>query len=150
MISRSLNDFASTGEDIPEDDDPETLASRPYDYVPSEPAKGTDSTLDEPEEDIQLDQLIERSRGHISKNPSMQDMCEPHPHDPGSQSLGSCDQTVRTFGKLTKRIYAGEGWWGPGCLGKRMIGHEMARPKPARNDAKLAVHVGAEIRHGPY
>ncbi|RWW35371.1 hypothetical protein BHE74_00059710 [Ensete ventricosum] len=63
MTSRSLCDLAPTGEGIPEDDDPEMLASGPSDRIPSELAEGTTLTLDEPDEDIRPDQGDEGSRG---------------------------------------------------------------------------------------
>ncbi|RWW82722.1 hypothetical protein BHE74_00008797 [Ensete ventricosum] len=67
MTSRSLCDLASTGEGIPEGDDPETLASGPSDRVPSELAEGMTLTLDEPEEDIRPDQGDEGSRRKTGK-----------------------------------------------------------------------------------
>ncbi|RZR75259.1 hypothetical protein BHM03_00052930 [Ensete ventricosum] len=67
MTSRSFSDLASTEEGIPEDDDPETLASGTSDCVPSELAEGTTLTLDEPEEDIRPDQGDEGSERRTGK-----------------------------------------------------------------------------------
>ncbi|RWW41508.1 hypothetical protein BHE74_00053011 [Ensete ventricosum] len=52
MASKSLRDWESSGEGIPECSDPEKLVARPSDRVPSELVEGMTLTLDEPEEDI--------------------------------------------------------------------------------------------------
>ncbi|RZS17216.1 hypothetical protein BHM03_00049372 [Ensete ventricosum] len=52
IASKFLRDRASSGEGIPECDDPEMLVARPSDCVPSELVEGTTLTIDEPEEDI--------------------------------------------------------------------------------------------------
>ncbi|RRT55041.1 hypothetical protein B296_00032811 [Ensete ventricosum] len=91
MTSRPLSDFASTGEGIPKDDDLKTLASGPLDRVPSELAKGTILTLDEPDEDIQPDQWDEESGGKRTGKIEMRGACGPQPRNLNGQSLDHRD-----------------------------------------------------------
>ncbi|RWW45835.1 hypothetical protein BHE74_00048290 [Ensete ventricosum] len=52
IASKFLRDRASSGEGIPECDDPEMLVALPSDCVPSELVEGTTLRIDELEEDI--------------------------------------------------------------------------------------------------